>query len=381
MTTPSLNLPDAMDATPEWLRAWNRFWFAAIDPTGLGFIRILCGVLVFYTTLTYSDDLLSYLGPHSWLDKATQNYLRHEVPVFYPENNWNEAPHPSNEDHGETVWSIFFHVDDPFWVVVIHIAILAVMLLFTVGLWTRVTSVLAWMGAMCYVQRLPTTNFGQDTMLIILLMYLKIGNSGAALSVDRWLELRRSRVRQNAGGEANLALLPSWSANFAIRLLQVHFCIIYFASGSSKLLGAAWWNGTAMWLTLANYNFAPMRVGVYNELLYFLCRNEWLWQICMTSGVVFTLFTEISFPYLIWNKSWRPFMVSCSVLMHLGIGLIMGLSVFSMYMLVMVFAFVPPETIRTFFDEIGEKVRRRIKPNEAARPPSASKEAPVLSRA
>ncbi|HBI46592.1 MAG TPA: hypothetical protein DDY78_27615 [Planctomycetales bacterium] len=380
MTTPSLNFPDAMDATaPAWLRAWNRFWFAAIDPTGLGFMRILCGILVFYTTLTYSDDLLSYLGPHAWLDKTAQNHIRHEASIYYPENNWNEAPHASKEEHGEAVWSIFFHVDDPFWVVVIHIAILAVMLLFTVGLWTRVTSVLAWMGAMCYVQRLPTTNFGQDTMLIILMLYLMIGDSGAALSVDRWLELRR--LRREQGGNANLALLPSWSANFAIRLIQVHFCIIYLVSGSSKLLGAAWWNGTAMWLTLANYNFAPMRVGLYNELLYVLCRNLWLWQICMTGAVVFTLFTEISFTYLVWSRRWRPFMVSCSVLMHLGIGLIMGLSVFSLFMLVMVLAFVPPETIHTFLNEISDRVRRRIKPNEAQRAPSASKEALVLSRA
>ena len=370
MTTHSLNTPDGLDATaPAWLRSWNRFWFAAIDPTGLGFMRILCGILVFYTHLTYSDDLLSYLGPHAWMDKTAQDYVRKEVPVYFPETTWTEMPHTVEGQSGEAIWSIYFHVDDPFWVVVIHISILVILLLFTVGLWTRVTSVLAWMGAMCYVQRLPTTNFGQDTMLIILMIYLMIGNSGAALSVDRWLELRR--LRREPGGHASLALPPSWSANFAIRLIQVHFCIIYLASGTSKLLGAAWWNGTAMWLTLANYNFAPMRVGLYNELLYFLCQHEWLWQICMTGGVVFTLFTEISFPYLVWSKRWRPFMVSCSVLMHLGIGLIMGLSVFSLYMLVMVLAFVPPETIRAFLDDMGTKVggwfKRKSLPRALAR--------------
>ena len=54
--------------------------------------------------------------------------------------------------------------------------------------------------------------------------------------------------------------------------MQVHFCIIYLVSGSSKLLGAAWWNGTALWLCLANYNFAPMRVGLYDQALIFLCQ-------------------------------------------------------------------------------------------------------------
>ncbi len=379
MTTQSLNLPDDMDAIgPAWWRAWNRFWLTPIDPTGFGFMRIMCGILVIYVHLTYSYDLISYVGPHSWLDKQTQNYLRTEAPIYFPENNWNEAPHPIADERGETIWSIYYQVDNPFWVVVIHVAILGVLLLFTVGLWTRVTSVLAWMGAMCYVQRLPTNNFGMDTMLIILMLYLMIGNSGAALSVDRWLELRR--LRREQGSQADLALPPSWTANLAIRFIQIHFCIIYFASGSSKLLGGAWWNGTAMWLTLANYNFAPMRVGLYNEVLYVLCQHEWLWQISMTSGVVFTLFTEISFAYLVWSQRWRPFMVSCSVLMHLGIGLIMGLSVFSLFMLVMVLAFAPPETMRTFVDELGGKFRRRLKSNEAP-PLNTATEPLVLSRA
>ena len=38
---------------------------------------------------------------------------------------------------------------------------------------------------------------------------------------------------------------PSVAANVALRLFQVHFCIIYINSGMSKLQGAAWWNGEA----------------------------------------------------------------------------------------------------------------------------------------
>ena len=55
-------------SSPAWLCAWNRFWFAAVDPTGLGFMRICCGLLVFYNTLIYSYDLMSYVGPNSRLD-------------------------------------------------------------------------------------------------------------------------------------------------------------------------------------------------------------------------------------------------------------------------------------------------------------------------
>ena len=49
----------------------------------------------------------------------------------------------------------------------------------------------------------------------------------------------------------------------AIRLIQIHLCIIYLVSGLSKLLGKAWWEGTAVWGTLASFEFAPMQHGWY----------------------------------------------------------------------------------------------------------------------
>ena len=356
MRTPGLDPAQDADAkTPAWLRGWNHFWFAPIDPTGLGFVRICCGLLVFFTYLMYSYDLFSYLGPITWVDQPTQTWLRKEATIYAPPANWTDAPALFPEK-GAYVWSLFFHVHDPFWVVVAHISILIVMLLFMVGLWTRVTSVLVWLGAMCYVHGLPTCLFGMDTMVVISLFYMMIGNGGAALSLDRWLELRRLRHEGKAG--ADLALKPSSSANLAIRLLQVHFCLIYLVSGSSKLLGPSWWNGQALWLCFANPNFAPMRVGLYNQMLVFLCQHRWLWEIFMSSSVVFTLFTEITFTFLVWNKKWRPIMVSCSVMMHLGIGLIMGLVVFSLFMLTMLLAFVPPEQIRFFVESLVEWTRR-----------------------
>jgi len=380
MTTPSLELTDGIGPrTPSWLRAWNRFWFTPADPTGLGLMRLLAGLLIFYIHLVYSYDLFSYVGPHAWMDQAAQKYVRKEAYVYYPENTWSDTTHTVDDVKGQYFWSIFYHVHDRASVVVIHVGILIVLLLFTAGLWTRVTSVLAWIGALQYVNRLPTSMFGQDTMLIILLTYLMIGNSGAALSVDRWLE--RRRLRREQGANADLGLKPSWSANFAIRLVQIHFCMIYMTSGMSKLLGSAWWSGTALWFCLANYNFAPMRVYMYNLLLWFLCQHMWLWQLFMTAGAVFTLFTEISFSYLVWNRRWRPIMVTCSVLMHLGIGLVMGLVVFSLLMLVMVIAFVPPDQIRVWVDDWAERFRRRLKPKgPPASRPALVKEPPVLAR-
>ena len=354
MTTPRVEAAPGESELPSWLRPWVRFWFAPIDPTGLGFIRICCGLLLLYNHLLYCYDFNSYLGRHSWLDASVQQYIRKEAPVPRPPGDWtdwsNPTQNPQNQifpEKGSFYWSIFYHVQDPAWAVVIHVAVFGVLILFTLGLWTRVTSVLAWACMIQYIHRLTFQLFGMDTMLMILVLYLMI-DGGAALSLDRWLERRRALAR----GE-DAALKPSCTSNLAIRLIQVHYCFIYLTSGASKLLGPSWWNGTALWSCLDNYNFAPMRVGLYNWLLLVLCQNYWLWEIVLTASTVFTLFTETCFTFLVWNRKLRPFMVACSVFLHLGIGLLMGLVTFQpVHARAMVLAFVPPDQMRHYVDGI-----------------------------
>ena len=52
-------------------------------------------------------------------------------------------------DHkGTAVFSYWYHLTDPTTMYVLHAAFLGVCVLFTIGLWTRVTSVLAWVGSL-----------------------------------------------------------------------------------------------------------------------------------------------------------------------------------------------------------------------------------------
>ena len=140
------------------------------------------------------------------------------------------------------------------------------------------------------------------------------------------------------------------SANFALRLMQIHFCIIYFAAGISKLLGATWWNGTAIYFTLANYEFSPLRYNYFLEMTRFLCGQRWLWEILMAGGTYFTLILELGLPFLVWQPRFRPWCVLGSVLLHTAIALFMGLVVFSLLMAVMVISFVPGEKVRPLID-------------------------------
>ncbi len=341
-------------------RAWNDFWFTPANPTTLCLIRVFVGMIVCYVFLSYSVDLMGYVGPRAWIDAEVFDFLQHRIVNEVMPNDWTSPPH---QLRGTYYWSIYFNITDPFWIWTFHGCVLVVAFLFMIGLWTRTTSVLVWLASMNYTQRALTTTFGMDTMMNIMLIYLMIGPSGACLSLDRWLVCRRARLR----GEEPPPVMPSVSANFAIRLTQIHFCFIYLSSGLSKLTGSTWWSGTALWFTFLNPTFAPMDNPTYMSLLTWMAQHRWIWEIFMTGGVVFTFVTEIGLPFLIWIPSMRWVMLLCAVMLHTGIGLFMGLVMFSMLMMLLAFSFAPPEQVEAFLASLWQSL---LSPNSAAVPKS-----------
>jgi hypothetical protein len=360
------------------IRGWNRFWFTPADPTLLGFIRICCGLVVFYVHFAYSYDLQTFFGRDAWVNLDRINQFRREMPWVGPPTGWDQlvippaqndqerefikrwGVHPSQVMcYGQPLWSIWYHVTDPTAMWVAHGCILACMFFFTIGFGTRVTSVLTWLGMLCYTQRAPTSLFGMDTIMNVIVLYLMIGPSGAALSVDRlivryWATYRALRNHLPAPKLSRPA--PRVSANVAIRLLQIHVCIIYLASGLSKLQGQAWWSGVAVWGTMVNYEFSPMRLQIYSGIMQFISQHRWLWELVMTGGTYFTLVFEIGFPFLVWNRRLRWTMVLSAVVLHTGIALCMGLVTFSLMMLIAVSVFIPTATIREFLERLDRGV-------------------------
>ena len=439
---------EPMDSLRNFATGWDRFWFSPSDPTTLGLIRLVAGVVILYSYFCYSFDLLSYVSPkEAWLDAEVTTYLRKETPTYTFPNDWprqgwynltdkalddlsangvpqsvlvklvplreqelekidflnaltrvldqnelarylntilahspgrNNVPNQIEVSRGQNSWSIFFHLERPEWIWTAHILVLIVLLLFTAGFATRMTSVIASLGAISYIWRAQTSLFGMDAIIVILMTYLMIAPAGAALSLDRWLHVRRERKRLR-DPNAVVPLEPLASATFATRMMQIHFCIIYLAAGTSKLLGPAWWNGNALWGCYANYSFAPLRIPAYREFIVFLCQHRWLWEMFMSGGAVFTLFMELGFPFLVWNKQLRWLMLCGSVMLHTGIGLFMGLTTFSLLMLCLVLSFVPPEASRLFLEHVTENGRRllRIVTGKAA---SAAKPLPEPAR-
>ncbi len=265
---------------------------------------------------------------------------------------WNNEPEKSVRS-GHMIFSVWFHVTDPTQMALVHTGILFTMVLFTLGLFTRVTSVLVWIAVVGYIHRTQQVLFGMDTMMNILLFYLMIGNSGAALSLDRLIaryraaraSLARSGTLDGPAKAFLAAPPPSTSAGFAVRLIQVHFCFIYMAAGLSKLKGAAWWDGRATWDVLVNPEFTLLQYQWYETALRSVVSIKPVYHALIVFGTWSTLFIEIAGPFLLWTRL-RWLIVLLATAMHAGIGVLMGLNLFELLMMVMLVAFLPCGVIR-----------------------------------
>ena len=160
---------------------WDAFFFKPADPTPLGLIRLICGALAFWSLLTLGLDLNDYLGSTGWADPEV-------VAATMPPG----------------AWSFWLWVPDSL-LVPVWIACLAVLLLYTLGLWSRVTAVLAWLIVISTARRAPIMVHGFDTVLSGWLFYLAVtGASGQAVSLDRflsrWRKARKELARRPPGG-------------------------------------------------------------------------------------------------------------------------------------------------------------------------------------
>jgi predicted DCC family thiol-disulfide oxidoreductase YuxK len=304
-------------------RGWNAFFFTPADPTPVGLIRVAVGLLLLWNLAIYGLDLHAYFGTVGWADPAIVRQIRA-----------TERPYD---------WSFWLLVPDallrPAW-----LACLVVLLLFTVGLWSRLTAVLAWAIVVSTVRRAPVSLFGFDQVVSTLALYLAVtGASGQSVSLDRFL----ARYRQARGAVARRRQDGRWtfppgvpgptvSANLALRLIQLHLVLMYGAAGLAKLQGPAWWNGMAIWGTLAAGEF---------RLFDLTWLAAWPWLLNLLTH--FALAFELGYPVLIWVRVLRPLLVTTAIVMHVGIGLTLGLGEFGLAMIAANLAFVSGPWLRS----------------------------------
>jgi hypothetical protein len=297
-----LYVEDCARATAE---GWDAFWFTPADPTLLGVIRVLTGLMLLYTHAVWGLVLGDFFGPGGWLSEGLIRALQ----------------------EGSYAYSFWWLVPEG-WMWPAYGISMVILSLFTIGLWTRMSSILALVVTISFAHRVPVAMFGLDQINGMLTLYLAIGPSGRALSVDRWLAIRRGQSAASWGA-------PSVGANLAQRLINVHMCVIYLFAGLSKLQGEAWWNGEAMWRAFANLEYQSVDMtwlAWHPRLLDLITHVSVLWEVFLC--------------VLIWRPRLRPLVLAVAVVLHVGIGACLGMWTFGLIMLVGCASFLPNDGVR-----------------------------------
>ncbi|MCX4242425.1 HTTM domain-containing protein [Paraliomyxa miuraensis] len=308
-----------------WTRGWasvdrllGRAMLDDEDPTALGLCRIAVVAVMTASMLTHLGAVSDYFSSHATIGGAAAR----------------EAFHSR--------WSLFFTIGEP-WAVrtVFGIGVLA-HVMWMVGLYTRVVSVIAWVVWISMVGRQPLLYALPDQLHTALATILMVVPAGRGLSLDaRW---------RGKGGR-----VPVWCR----RVLQLQIAVVYVSTGALKT-GETWREqGTALYYTLANpYN----RHFVMDRALALV--QPWVLR-PMTWAVLVYEVGFGGFVLLHWLRELlgrprrfpdlrKPFL-GFGVLMHLGIQALLYVAWFTPMMLAAYTVFLSPDEVKT----IGAWLRRR----------------------
>lgn len=283
-------------------RSWNQFWFEADGRVQVRVFRLGFGLLLFICYAIRSLDLELFYGQNGIMPLS----VLHEI---------------SQMDYR---WSIFRTFSGMGVVWAGNFLFLASLLGVAFLKRPRVAVIIAWALHISFVHRNLSINYGVDLIACFYFFFLLFAD------YRRDAEVRPGDLRATLG-------------SVAFRLCQIQICIIYGYSGLKKLKGHTWWNGEAVWNSLAQTQLA---------------RWDFSWMahfpLALAAATFFTLAWEIYFPALVWIKPIRiPFLVM-GVLLHIGIAVGLNLPFFGLLMALTYVFFLDRETLGRMHQKIAK---------------------------
>ncbi len=220
---------------PGFWTAWKTFWFAPRQTLGLHAIRILFGILLLCWLVPFAGYVDDFFGMNGWFDQAA----------------FAEANQPGGELIDSQSWSLLYLVaqNGPalhafYW------SSLAVIVLFTLGFFTRITGVLTWLIVVSFTAN-PLIEVDTDVFIRMIAFYLMFAYLMLDLLrsdlplwqrlVSPWNHWVGAMLKTNENSHRSSA------ATVVLRLLQVHFALAMVMMGMYKLQVAEWWGGVTFW--------------------------------------------------------------------------------------------------------------------------------------
>ena len=292
------------------VETWERFWFREVESSTYALLRVAFAVVVLAWTISLAPTLYSFFGDGGIL--------------------------PSHPDGDVGSWGLLQLDSGPAAVTALYLLLLVGALCLLVGFKTRLAAVVVFVCLVSFARRDPWVLNSGDLLIIVLAFYVMLTPSGAALSVDRWLE-----ARPRFWDFAKRSLWP-------LRLIQVQVSLLYFFAVWAKVRGETWNDGTAVSYAfrIEDLERFPIPAFVTDSLLLVNL---------ITYG---TLAVELALAILVWNGKLRPWVLLLGVMLHLGIDYAVRVGFFSYAALVAYIAFLPPETVSAWVHRLRDRMAR-----------------------
>jgi hypothetical protein len=284
--------------------SWNQFWFTPYRGPALDRLRIATGSIALLWWLSFLPNLSLWLGGDGLL----------------PLNTLRTLVGAGSQSVYRFSW--FYSGESSFIIGVLWGLGLLAIVLHTVGLFGRISTVFAWSFVISTVHRMPMIAGLMEPVLTMSLAYLVIGSSNRlGLLTGRLMPKRTHKSPSPLGDHLS---------RVSLRLLQLHTLFFYVVMATTQLRHDTWWEGEALWTMLAASETRPIDL-------------TWLG----TAPLALNLMTqallvfEIAFPILIWKANLRPLLLFLSGLFWMVLGISSGLLLYSLLMFLMGLVFWP----------------------------------------
>jgi hypothetical protein len=294
---------------------WNRFFFQEQSPLPIALFRIVYGSLVIATLALLRPDWLNWYGVNGWVSLSTVQKLE-------PGSRLNLFSIMPQTDAS---------VEALFWFA------LASAVLLTLGLFTRISSILVFVCLNSIQQRNLYILHGGDTFLRIAGFFLIFAPAGAALSLDRFIRIRRGKESHT---------IPPCSP-WAQRMIQLQLSFVYLISFLVKVKGAPWLHGTALFY-----------VYHLDEFRHFPLPSWFFHPIVLKLATWTALVLEFSLGTLIWVKKLRYPLLTLGLLFHLWLEYSLNIPLFQWDILSAYILFIDPNDLSHFWNTLHAPNRK-----------------------
>lgn len=160
---------------------------------------------------------------------------------------------------------------------------------------------------------------------------LSVSHCGAIWSVDAWLKGRR---RNWWPGEpaSEQPQFPVWPR----RLLQLHIGLVYFGAAITKMNTPTYLSGDQLQFWMQTHLNFPHPLGEFLSL----------YPVLMVAMGYVALIWEVIFVFLVWNRTWRPWVLILGVIFHTLTVLTLGLMLFPVIMFAAYLSFVETSDVQ-----------------------------------